>query len=498
MQSFSNDSVSRNLDKIIRREFAIRETDRPLPVRPFMDSAPPCRSAVIAVQRALAQRENAEDTDARIRFREHQLLEEMTRLVGYSRIDACGVFDLSHDLMQWYGFLLAHGSHEMVTNQNRDSRLILSTSYCSTAENYRTMVTLSRHRLTRIPMRIDGEADVDQLMNYLESCYRRGILISGMLLSAGQLYTGASDPAMAILEEIRRLRQQYGVLNRPHIHLDIPLHWPLLLFQNYDFSRNSLALPVSASTAIESIGSSLAATSGSDSCSINLGRWGYSPLPLSLLIVKNYKQLRPLIPDGATTRLESVTTSGCPRQKSAPARDAKLCSLEGLVATYTELGERCLRRLAAESVERARYLKTRLQECGDNLLLFPGSIGPMVSFRRYPRKTGNSAANMFIEEMRAVHSGDNRLLLANTTWHYQQFLRRKNRGLRTAWLAATHRINEQTDRIEPLATETAAMMDPHITPAHIDAFIEASPTETAHSEPVQKQREVAEADSEYG
>ncbi|TLM74302.1 hypothetical protein ACONUD_16920 [Microbulbifer harenosus] len=497
MSSFSNDAVAENLDKVIRREFSLPTKDRRIATRPFLDFAPSCRSAVTAVQSALSQRADSGDVETRIRFREYELLDRISRLLGYSRIDTSGVFDLSHDLTQWYGFLLAHGSHEMVSHQGRDSRLIISGRYCSSVEAYLTMSLLSRQSLTRIPTRTDGETDVDRVMNYLESCFRRGIAIGGILLSTGQLYTGASDPVAAILEETDRLRQQYGVLNRPHIRLDIPLHWPLLLFRNYDFRRNPLVLPERASTAIESIRGALAACAQSDSCSINLGRWGYSPLPLSLLIVKNYKQLRLLVPDTVTTRLESKPDSGFPQRVSSPASATKLYSLEGLVASFTELGEHGLQHLAAGSIDRACYLKTRLQEYGDNHVLFPGATSPLVSFRRYPTKMGNEAAHHFREEVRALHSGNSALLRANTIWHFQQFSRRKERGLRTAWLTAAHLIDERAERMEPLAAETAAMMDPHITHAHIDAFIETLHRETASGEPVLNQSKVAEADSEY-
>ncbi|MFC4875266.1 hypothetical protein [Microbulbifer halophilus] len=441
---------------------------------------PPSHVALASVRRELGQSADREQTGSRITSLEHRLLSHAAGLVGYGRHDVGGIFSLSHPLVQWYGCRLATGI-SLAPAKRHESRVLVSTGNVDLLHPGQPLFGIKGIDTTLIPANTEGNLELDRLCSFLENCYRRGVHVDGILLTQGQKCTGASDPVAEVQRETTRLRQTYGVLKRPHIHLDIPLHWPFLLFGEYDTTRNPLDLSLDT---IRPLMSSAADAAASDSCSIDLGNWGYTPLPLSLLIVKNYKNLMPLLPDAAVPRLDGATPGVIPQAESSSTDLARLCSLQALHASLSQLGEDGLRLLAARSIENASYLKERLRESGHVGILHPASIGPGVAFRRYHPDLGHRAGEILRAEIQAARRGDTAPLLANSRWHQRQFARQGIRGVRAAWQpAAAHFVNEPAQHAEPVAAEVATMLHPRLTAAHIDLFVQGLPGQRQVAEP---------------
>lgn len=438
--------------------------------------APASRAALASIHREMEQEDDLERVSSRIASREHQLLSRVSDLVGYGRHDVSGIFSLSHTLVQWYGCRLASGL-SLAASRGNQSRVLISTGSAGLLQPGQPLYKVKGTDTTLIPASADGDLDLGRLCSFVENCYRRNIQVDGIVLTQGQRYTGVSDPVATVQREITRLRQAYGVLHRPHIHLDIPLHWPLLLFREYDAAINPLNLP------LESIRPSIPATAdtaASDSCSIDLGSWGYTPLPLSLLIVKNHKDLLPLLPTAAVPRLDGESGAGM----AQGADIARLYSLQALLGSLAALGDDGLRLLAARSVENANLLKEGLREYGSVGVLHSAGSGPSVSFRRYPPDLGLSASRAHWTEIKAACGGDIGPLGANNHWHHRQFMQREVRGLYTAWQpAAAHLLNEPGQRAELLAAEVATLLHPQITAAHIDFFLQGLPDWQRVAEP---------------
>lgn len=433
--------------------------------------APPSRSALTAIHRRLRQADDSEETARRIHLLEHHLLHRLAGLLGYSRHDVSGSFFLDYSPAQWYGHLLATGT---ASPGKRDSRVLISTNVSRLRSTTLPLYGINHCDTALVPAKADGSLDLERLCGFLENCYRRDIRVDGIVLTLGQRHTGASDPVTEVQQEALRLRLQYGVLDRPHIHLDIPLHWPLLLFREYDFSTNPLELPPALLETIQKSICAITDTAASDSCSIDLGSWGYTPMSLSLLIVKNHKDLLPLLPTAAVPKLERAQVeAGHTGAPHASADTARLCSLEGIFASLSGLGEDGMRLLAARSIEGSNYLKERLRECGNIRVLHPTAVGPVVSFRRYHPDLGNSADEIFRAETHSARQGDTAPLKANSRRHQRQFAQQGFHGLGSAWqAAAAHLLNEPAQCAEPLPAETTALLHPRLNGAHIDLFVQ--------------------------
>ncbi len=440
----------------------IERGGRPVAISGFV---PASRAALASVRRELEQADDLERVGSRIDSLECQLLSRTADLLGYGRHDVSGIFSLSHTLIQWYGCRLVTGMSPAPA-KSPERRILVSTGSAELLQPGQPLHGLEGIDTALSPANSDGSLDLDRLCTFVENCYRRGLHADGMVLTLGQKYTGVSDPVATIQREITRLRQAYGVLDRPHIHVDIPLHWPLLLFGDYDAAINPLHL------SLESIQPSMltaADAAASDSCSIDLGSWGYTPLPLSLLIVKNHKDLLPLLPAAAIPRLETDSTAGI----AQGADIARLYSLQALLASLGALGEGGLRLLAARSVDSADYLKERLRECGSAGVVHSVGSGPGVSFRRYHPDLGPATDRIYRAEIEAARGGDYGPLHTNSHWHRRQLVQREPCGLHTAWQpAATYLLNEPTRRGEPLAAEVAMLLHPHTTAADIDLFLQ--------------------------
>jgi L-2,4-diaminobutyrate decarboxylase len=80
--------------------------------------------------------------------------------------------------------------------------------------------------------------------NKAQKIIENGGVIAGFLLNGGTLYDAAIDDIPGFISLRERLIQKYKLNYAPHIHLDSVIGWVWLMFNGYDFNKNSLKIPL--------------------------------------------------------------------------------------------------------------------------------------------------------------------------------------------------------------------------------------------------------------
>lgn len=95
-----------------------------------------------------------------------------------------------------------------------------------------------------IPKDRHGETDFALLRSSLTDCLRRGIVVPIIYLNGGSTYYHTVDSCIRqVAELLDELVERFRLDYRPHLHVDSVIGWMWGVFNQYDFSLNSLNIP---------------------------------------------------------------------------------------------------------------------------------------------------------------------------------------------------------------------------------------------------------------
>jgi glutamate/tyrosine decarboxylase-like PLP-dependent enzyme len=149
------------------------------------------------------------------------------------------------------------------------------------------LLGLGRDAVVDVPT-VDGRMDVTAFRSAVTELTEAGRPLACVVLCGGNTLDAVVDPVAGITAELDRL----PLATRPWVHLDLPLGWPWLFFDGYDFDRNPLALSAAAVAAARAIAGQLSGTDRADSTSFDFHKLGFCPYSTSVFATRHWQDIR--------------------------------------------------------------------------------------------------------------------------------------------------------------------------------------------------------------
>lgn len=415
---------------------------------------------------------------------EDYVVHQVAQLAGMDPERASGLFVSGGTIANLYGHLLgirkAFRGKKFGGHLPTDYRFITSVGAHYSSQTVLGVLGADvQHGIVRIQLDAANRVDIDDLWNQLESCWRMGIIVPSVFLTAGTTDTFAVDDVEAVHDVIERLSVKYDLPQKPHLHVDAAVGWPMLMFNDYDMDANELAINGAAMHMLRRNQPLFRALRLADSVSVDFHKLGFVPYSSSMILIKNRDDLQLLANDPAHFSYFSAVTEGHDHFMHTIECSRGAAGIFGAHAALQAMGVEGYRLLVAHSVQNAEYLRHKLLSHPvvqkQVQLVAAQNAGPSVGFRLYPPH--RPAASEYGFETTEFVPGDEDYMArvrANSAFHKRVFDHRGDNGLYTSFVQAlTHSNFDHMNRVAVLSGEKAVMLNPKTRHHHIDDFVDS-------------------------
>ncbi|HBZ7967835.1 TPA: aspartate aminotransferase family protein, partial [Klebsiella pneumoniae] len=212
---------------------------------------------------------------------------------GYDADKASGLFTQGGTMCNLYGYLFGirkslKQSKHLGMSVDQDFRIINSQG-----GHYSNMTNLSllgvdiTNKTIRIRVASDNTIDLADLEQQIRACYTVHCKIPVILLTAGTTDTFGVDEIKQVYDLRNRLCEEFEITEKPHIHVDAAVGWPIIFFIDYDFNTNPLAINDATLAGLRHNVEKFKQLKYADSITIDFHKWGYVPYTSSLVMVRD-------------------------------------------------------------------------------------------------------------------------------------------------------------------------------------------------------------------
>ncbi|HAK5377056.1 TPA: aspartate aminotransferase family protein [Salmonella enterica] len=411
---------------------------------------------------------------------EKAVIRKMANLFGYDADKASGLFTQGGTMCNLYGYLFGIRkslklSKEFGMSVEQDFRIINSQ-----AGHYSNMTNLSllgvdiKNKTIRICVTPDNKMDMSDLEKQIRACYTVNCKVPVILLTAGITDTFGVDEVKQVYDIRERLCKEFNIIEKPHIHVDAAVGWPILFFIDYDFATNPLAINDVTLKGLHYNTEKFKQLKYADSVTVDFHKWGYVPYTSSLIMVRNGKDFNALKNASENfTYFENIQETDTHLQSTIECSRSGV-GIFGAYAGLHYLGIEGYQIIIAHCLQNANYMRNRLMSMGNACVIAPGNQGPNVGFRIYSPKNNTDPQMIFERELTC--SSDKvayDIMTHNSRWHRELFLRRGKTGLYTNWVGAVVcSMCPENRQFIYIPGEKAVFMNPVTQRHHIDKFID--------------------------
>lgn len=281
------------------------------------------------------------------------------------------------------------------------------------------------------------------------------------------------DRVKPVYELRNRLCEEYELAVKPHIHVDAAVGWPMIFFNDYDFSGDLLEINQATLVGIEHTIQRVKELKYADTFSVDFQKWGYVPYTSSLVMIKNKDDMKALENDPENLSYFEHDLQGQTHLQSTIECSRGAAGMFGAYSALKYMGLEGYQVVLAHCLQNANYFRHELLKLGCVRLITPENQGPSVGFRLYnPEWATDVDAEFEIEQQCMTNPEYAERLRRNSRWHREVFNQCGKEGLYTNWVEFISRsAYNQYGKYSYLPGEKAVFMNPATGRAEIDAFI---------------------------
>ena len=410
---------------------------------------------------------------------EKAVVRQVASLVGYDPERATGVFTQGGTFCNMYGYLFGirkamPQSLHLGLEYGQDYRIINSQGgHYSNTTNLSVLGVNIDRKTIRLKLTTDNNIDLSDLEDQLVSCFRLGCVVPTIMLTMGTTDTFGVDPVKPVHDLCERLCHRFQEANRPHIHVDAAVGWPLIFFLDYDFSRNPLEINPVTLEGLQRNVERFRELKYADSFTVDFQKWGFVPYTSSLVMVKDRSSMQALEHDPENFSYFERDVQGQTHLQSTIECSRGAAGVFGAYSAMKYLGKEGYQVLIAHGLQNADYFRHRLAQVPGVHIMAPQNRGPSAGFRLYDSQRVTDADQEFEYERSYCDSAVYRKRVqANTAYHRELFLRRGKQHLYTNWVQfISHTKYDEHGNWDAIPGEKAVFMNPMTTRAQIDGFI---------------------------
>ncbi|HHR6079434.1 TPA: pyridoxal phosphate-dependent decarboxylase family protein [Providencia alcalifaciens] len=410
---------------------------------------------------------------------EKTVIKQVANLIGYDENQASGLFTQGGTMCNLYGYLFGirktlKDSRQLGMSVDQDYRIINSQG-----GHYSNMTNLSllgvdiQNKTIRIKVASDNTIDLHDLEQQIRACYTVHCKIPVILLTAGTTDTFGVDEIKQVYELRNRLCEEFEVTEKPHIHVDAAVGWPIIFFINYDFNTNPLAINEATLFGLRHTVEKFKQLKYADSITIDFHKWGYVPYTSSLVMVRDGNDFKALENSPENFTYFEHDLEGQTHLQSTIECSRSGVGIFGAYAGLHYLGIEGYQTIIAHCLQNANYMRNQLIEMENAAVMVPQNQGPSVGFRLYSPKLNADPQDIFNYELScASDKAAYETMVRNSKWHRNLFLTRGKAGLFTNWVdSIACSTYAEHNRFVYIPGEKAVFMNPTTERHHIDEFV---------------------------
>lgn len=307
-------------------------------------------------------------------------------LVGYDSQQAGGVFTFGGTGTLLYGVKV--GLEKAVPGAGvdgvrEDAVIVASEQSHYSCLNIANWLGLGQKSVLRVPSKLDNSIQLAALEQTLRQVLGAGRKIAAIVATMGTTDAFGIDDLKAIDALRRKLAEEFGLAQLPHLHADAVIGWAWSVFNDYDFQANPLEFRGRTVRALAAAQHDIGHLGLADSIGIDFHKTGYTPYSSSLVLLKDGRDFE-LIARGRET-MPYLYQSGehHPGMYTLETTRSGMGPMAAL-ANLLLLGKEGYRTLLGHAVEMAEVLRERIESHPSLTVLNGENVGPVTLFRAYP------------------------------------------------------------------------------------------------------------------
>ncbi|QDU30715.1 L-2,4-diaminobutyrate decarboxylase [Anatilimnocola aggregata] len=322
------------------------------------------------------------------------------QLVGYDAANAGGLFTFGGTGTLLYGIKI--GLEKAIPDVFERGLQQPAVVLCSQQSHYAAATAagwlgLGQQSVVRVKTHPNNSLEIAALEVAFRDAHAAGQRIAAIVATMGTTDAFGVDDLAGIYGLRERLIDELKLDYRPHIHADAVIGWAWAVFNDYDFSANTLGFRGRTLRALAATQHAMQHLKLADSVGIDFHKTGFAPYISSLFLLRDRADFSQIVRDRATTPylfhsgeyhpgLFSLETS-----RSATGVMAALANL-------LLLGREGFQTLIGHAVEMAELLREQIGARPELSVMNDQNYGPVTLFRAYPRGT-----DTFLVKQREQH-----------------------------------------------------------------------------------------------
>jgi L-2,4-diaminobutyrate decarboxylase len=312
----------------------------------------------------------------------------LANLVFYHTESPWGIFTMGGTISNLYGGKLGiekvlPGAMQTGLGGKRIVGIVSEAGHYSNA-TLAGWLGIGTDNLVSIPTDSSFAMRVDLLADELDRLYSEGALVAFVIGTMGTTDAFGVDDVTAIRKTIHDAAEKHSV-TEPHLHVDAAVGWVSAFLTDYDVESNPLEFPAELKDIVRRTRDLTVGFRSADSVTIDFHKMGWGHYPSSAFIVNRRSDLSRLV-----RAKEDVPYFSEADYRHDPALFTLECSRPAIgpytvMASLQAIGLDGYRILIADSFNKARILKERLDELPYCKVLNPDNVGPAVLWWVFPK-----------------------------------------------------------------------------------------------------------------
>ncbi len=307
-------------------------------------------------------------------------------LIGYDQEQAAGLFTFGGTGTSLYGIRIGlekacPGSLRRGLSEEAVLFVADTGHYC--AYSIAGWIGMGSDQVVSIPTTPENEIDLRLLEEAARKALKDGKKIAAFIATMGSTDAFGVDDLRAIVALRDTLVEEFDLPYRPHVHADAVIGWAWSVFNDYDFEKNELGFRPRTLRALAGACRQIRHLPLADSVGVDFHKTGFTPYISSLILVKDYKDLRLLKRDRELMPYLYHFGEYKPGMYTLETSRSGAGPMAAL-ANYQLLGVQGIRALIGHLVEMAQLLREHLEGHEGAIVLNRDNFGPVTLFRVYP------------------------------------------------------------------------------------------------------------------
>jgi L-2,4-diaminobutyrate decarboxylase len=340
------------------------------------------------------------DYSNRVAKAEQEVSQICANMIGYNPDDSIGLFTFGGTGTNFYGTKIGLEKACPGTLQTGITRKTVvfaseTAHYCKLSIS--AWLGIGMDNVIIIPTNENNSMDIAIFEQKLREVLAEGTRVAAIVATMGTTDSFGIDPLQEIYEIRNRCVEEFNLDYRPHIHADSVIGWIWSVFNDYDFSKNSLGFSIRTLRRLSDSARRIKQLHLADSIGIDFHKTGFTPYTSSLFLLKNRAELELLNRSEESIPYIKQAKEYCPGIYTLEASRGGAAPLAAM-ANMLLFGKEGYQTLLGHLVEMAEHLRESLEIHPSITCVNSYNFGSVTLFRVYPE--GVDAESTFRNEMR--------------------------------------------------------------------------------------------------